>query len=465
MALPFDDATTLLTTLEAGVRQVYEGFDEMYDRFGMKTNRIFKFSQKRIDGDGINIQVKSANGAGSQWTTNINADFPAPDSFQAKYYKVLFSEDPATNHFRRLGYSLQTTHWDIKRRANTKAQAVDYVSELVSDAMADTMESIAVHRHLDSTGRLGIITGTIVQNTTDLLAGGAAYSSGATGGARFTISNGSLAYFKPNLKVSFYTSAGVFHATGRITDYNPADGSVGVWGINATTGNSASTDALAGLVTGDYIYIAGEKDANLLSVGHWFSSPTASESFFGRDRTDGNYRWMKTHRYGPSTARQFTKTDIDTLAIQLGYVKEEDSGGAYVCTTTPELEQRYRNEIGADIIIQYPTAEQKGRMMAEYGFDGSIYRHPQIGRIILNSDPLTPPNKMRFMKLGDWETLSPLGATFEWIPGNTVGAWSRMVSSTAGAGFTTTYSMNGMLAMVDLCRNPRRNAELFNLTA
>ena len=465
MALPFDDAYTWLTSTSASIRQVYrDGYPDMYQRFGKRSAKLFKFSRRKIDGDGINVQVRSFNMNGMRGSADVNGDFPAARNFGSSYFKVLLSEDPATNHFRRYATSLQITDLDLERKYSAKVSSNDFVTDQVEQAMGDQMQWLAQHRHLDSTARLASVSGTAKKN--DALTMAAASALTTSGGARFLIANGSLSYFQPGQLVDIYSgSTSTKRYTVQVTDYNPADGSVGVYGINSTTGALDSTVSLSAVASGDYIYINGEKDQNILSMGHWYSTPTASESFFGRDRTDVNYRYLACHQSGPSSSTQFSKTHTDALALELGYVTEEDQDGAYVTAMQPELEQRYRNEIGADIIIQYPTKEQQGQMMAEYGFQGSIYRHPQLGRIILNADASMIPGKIRFLKLGDWEMLAPLGQDFKWMPGDNGSNWYRMQSSTVGAGRTTTYQMNGYGLAADICVFPRRNAQINNLTA
>ena len=94
-----------------------------------------------------------------------------------------------------------------------------------------------------------------------------------------------------------------------------------------------------------------------------------------------------------------------------------------------------------------------------------MYRHPRLGRIMFEVDPLAPPNKIRFLRVGDWEMFSPRGAEqFTWLPGdNTGGNWYRMESTTPGNGKTTTIRMDGFLAFADGCFQPRRQAEIKNV--
>lgn len=468
MSVPFDNATTQLTTLSAAMRTFYhDDFPKMYHRFGKKTNKFFKPSKLRIDGNGCVVQVSSANLYGARVSTDINGDFPSPRAHQADSYTVNLSESSAANHMRRMAISLQVTHLDLKRKMNTRAAAEKFTTELIKQSTENIGESISLHRQLDSTAKVCDVNGTAKQNDSNLLSTATATPAANTG-ARFAIDGGSIAALPAHLVLDRYTGT-TRDGSVEVTDYNPRDKSVGVENYNTTTNQIDRTVSLSDIADNDSLYISGEKDQNILSLGHWFSTPTAGENFFGKDRTAYNARWLNVHRSGPTTARQFSKTDIDNAAIELGFIVEETEGG-YGVLTTPELEQRYRNEIGNDVMIQFPTDQQKGQLIAQYGFDGNMYRHPHLGRVILQSDPFAPQNIVRFLRIGDWETLFAPDAGgdpggFEWLPGTTGGMWYRMPSSTAGGGDTTTYRADGMLMFCDICLNPREQAQIENVTA
>lgn len=468
MTLPYDDAKTLLVTGANALRTVYrEGFPKMHNRFGKKTNRVFKPSKRRIDGNGLVVQVSDSNLYGARTDTDINSDFPTPRAIGTDSYTVTLSETASSNHLRRMALSLQVTWLDIKRRMSTNASAVDWVKELVRQSLENVGESTALHRHLDSTAKVCDINGTPAANDSRLFASCSAI--GTTGGARFPIDGGSIAAVPRGLVLESRTGSTLDYYVS-VTDYNPRDTSLGVYGLNGNvaTGEPTTSANINGLANNDSLYISGEYQKNILSLGHWFSDPSSGDSFFGRDRTNPNYRWLLPHKSGPTTARQFTKTDLDNASIELGYITEESEGG-YVILTTPELEQRYRNEVGKDVLIDWPTNEQKGKVLAQYGFDGGMYRHPTLGRVMLQSDPFAPANSIYGLRIGDWETLyAPTeGGEYgwEWLPGGEMDGWYRMPSATAGGGNTTTFRMDGMMLMCDICADPRNQFQIVNVTA
>lgn len=462
MAMPFDGATTFLTDGTDAVRQFYhEKFLDMHSRFGHPLNRLFKVSKRTINGDGVNVQVKDRNLYGARTNTDLNGDFPTPRAFGADTYKVTLSETPASNDIRRMALSLRVTHLDLKRKYAANVAAVDWAKELIKESMANIAESTALHRHIGADARIGTISGTATKNNTKLVSSAAAIA--ATGGARFVVANGSIAAFPRGLVLDVYTGSTYLRSV-YVTDYNPRDKSVGVYGLDANGNPSSSVDVRT-LTAADALYISGEYNAGMKCMGYWFSTPTASESFFGRDRTDADSRWLEPHVSGPTSSTVFQKSHLDNLSNEMGYISEDEDSGGYVVITTPEMDQKYRDIVGNDVVIQVPTSEQKGKLIASYGFDGMLYRHPTMGRIVFQPDPMAPPNTIRGLRIGDWETFYAPGAAWEWLVGDTADGWYRESSTTPGGGKTTTYRMDGMGAWADLCLLPRLQWHIANVTA
>lgn len=461
MPAPQDEATTALTTLSATIRTFYhKKFPEMHQRFGNRTSKLFKPSERTLDGDGIVVQVKSANLMGARMGRDLLADFPTPRAHTADSYKATISETPSANDFSRLSISLQVSHWDIQRNYNADQWSDNFVETLISDSGKDIAESTALHCQLDRTSRLATISGTPTKNDDILVASASAIA--ATGGGRFVVANGSVATFPKNIVLDVY-NGNAYTGSVIVTDYNPRDQSVGVYGLNAN-GEADSTVDVSGILANGYgLYKSGEKDVGMTSIGEWFKAPTSGESFLTRDRTTPQYRWMRPTLSGPTSSTTFSKSHIDQAMLDMGYITEEDEGG-YVMTTTLELEQRYRNEIGNDIIVQWPSDDEKGKMLAGYGFSGSIYRHPRCGRVMFNPDPFAPTTKIRFLRVGDWEACFAGAKTFTWLPGF-AGNWKQVPSSTPGGGYAPIYRMEGLLARCDICTNPRLQLEIQNLAA
>lgn len=466
MATPYDQASTLLTDLTDALRTVYhEEFAEIIPRFGRATNRLFKPSKRRIDTDGIMIQVKDRNLYGARTNTDINADFSTPRTYGVDKYTVTLSEMASANHLRRVDLSLQVTWMDLKRKFSKKSSATNFIEELTKQSMQNIAEHIAVRRHLDSTAKLGSVNGTPTGTDNRLTASATAIA--ATGGASFPVDGGSFAAFQPNMVLDRYTGA---TNDGKVIVLytNARDNSVHVYGVNDSFPNGSSTINVNDIADNDDLYLSGEKDKNILSIGHWMSDPSTGDSFFGKDRTDPTNRYLLPHASGPTSSQQFVKTHLDDLSNQLGYIDEDADSAGYVALCQPELVTRYIQEIGQDTLIQYPNDDHKGKLLAGYGFDGNLYRHHTFGRYMLQGDALAVPNQIRFLRTGDWETLyAPTDGGengWEWLPG-VQGMWYRMPSITPGNGDTTTFRADGLMLMCDICLAPRAQAKLINITA
>jgi hypothetical protein len=465
MAEPFDSATTFLTDTASAIRQLYHGsFGQQMNRFGQVSNRILKPSKRRLDGDGITVQVMSKNLYGARLDTDLNADFHTPRTFGSDSYKATISETAGSNDFRRVSISLQTTWLDLRRQHRTNQSAVDYAKKLVMQASENIMETVALHRNLDSTGRIALVNGTPTQNDARTVADASATPAAGTG-ARFIIDNGSISSLPPGLVISAYTGDTLDNFY-EVTDYNPRDKSVGVNLLNsdAKTVDSSGTPDIA---DDDAIYVEGNKDKALISFGEWFKADAdlaSGESFLGNDRTTSSKRWMRPHFSGPTANETFSKKHIDTFFVELGHIVPNPEK-PYVMVSTPELWQRFMDEHENNLLVTFPTTEQRGKKLADAGFDGQpIYRHPLAGRIALVADQFAPQSKVRLYRLEDWETLHPGDQQFEWMPGY-MGNWYRMPSSTPGGGDTTTLRMDGLMALCDICLMPRIQGQIENVTA
>ena len=460
MAAPYDNAQTWLAEGSNLIRTYYMGFPDQQMRFG-RINKVFQFNSKRpIQGNGVVVQVRDGNQYGARVDNDMLGGFPTPRSTASNTYTVTASETAASNHFRRINSSLQVSWFDVKRAYDAAISPIDWVADMIKQSDADVAETMSLHRNLDSTAKVGTISGTPKKNDKQFYADCAALTT--TGGARFILANGSVAALPRNRVIDVYNGASLRY-TVYVTDYNPVDQSVGVLGM---TGGVPSTSVdISAIAANDAIYISGEYNKGLLSVGHWFSTPTASESFFGRDRTDANYRWLAVHRYAPSSSNvQLSKSHIDAAALQIAYRQEDDNTG-YIAIMPPDLLQRYRNEIGALIMpVQDP---QTGNKVADYGFDSQAYRHPVLGKVELVADAFAATNQIRLLKPSDWEMLPYInGGNFEWLPGDgNAGNWYRVESGTAGEGRTVIMKMDGFVMFADICLNPNRQIQIANVTA
>lgn len=468
MPLPDEAVYTLLSDASNALREVYhEGFADVYQRFGRTTNKIFTLSKRRIDGDGITIQYRLRNMYATRIDSDINAGFGRARAPEYGKFKAVLSENAASNHFRRLSIRLSTTYWDALRAATSDNVALKrkWTEELISQAIGDINERLAHARNLPASGLLGTVLGTPKKNDSITYSGASAI--GTTGGARVVITGGSIAYFQAGMYLDRYTGS-TKDGTVYVTDYNPVDNSVGLYGLDAN-GNPSANVNINDIASGDNFYHVDGKDKNVYSLGEWFnSSYSAGESFF-LDRTTVNGRALLPTVYQPTAGANTTLSYIhlEELGQKMQYVIEDGmSAKNYVAHCPPDLEKRLRLEVGSDALILVSSDGDDGRRLAKAGFDGFSYRSPSMGRVVLSPDPLAKLNTIRFLRIGDWEMLHPGTPGIVWLPGTMAGDWYRPETGSPGQGQGTFLMKDGMMAFCDVCVAPmRRQAELAGVTA
>lgn len=461
---PLLTADTLLDVQSAAVRQVYHPkFGRMMQRRGSNVNKIFSPSKRQINGDGITVQVKSANGYPARFNKDINAAFDNGQAFRTDSYKATLATESSSNDFARLAGSAKTTDLDLMRAVDSRAAALDFIKEKTDELTDSFSESSAIHTFVPQSALLATVNGTPKQNDDRVLADCSATPAANTG-IRFAIDGGSLSALRPNMRLDVYSSADVFRFTIELTDFNPRDSSVGAERVNTTTKEADISLDPSAMADNDKLYLTGEKDQGPISVGAWFEEPGSSDSFLGKDRTTARVRqWMRPYQSGPSAVTTFTIGMLDNLAIETSHIQERMQRG-YLVVAPPEIDQRMRDEIGQDVLIQVPSNEAKGKLMAQAGFDGALWRNPLMGPIMFSPEPLATPNKIRFMMLGDWERAYALpgGGKVRFMPGQR-GSWYRMAQSEPNTGLGTVWKQDAYTLYCDLCLNPWRQLEITNV--
>jgi hypothetical protein len=457
----FDNAQTLLALSDA-LREVYHpDVEELHQRWGDPINRLIRMSNRRIDGDGITIQVQDRVSGAARYGRDLNGAFPTPDPLGFKKYKVTLSEDPTENDFARLATSVSVSDLDLERVTSKGAAAVeDYVKKYFDDAVKDVAESRVKHEHIGRDAKLGVVNGTPASN--DRRRFDECASIAATGGARVRVDGGPIAFFRRGMRLDVYSSAGTKRFSVEVTDVNVRDLSVGMYGINASGQASSSVD-LSAMADNDELYLTGEKDKGPVTLASWLTPPAGSgDDFFGKDREDPDYRWMQPHYSGPSSAEAFDLRHVDSAAIELAYLSPSDDD-ARVTMARPELIQTYEDLVGADKIIQFPTSEQRGRLLAIHGFEGAIYRHAKLGRVMFKANPLMPEHTIWMLRPGDWEMLNAFGDKFHWMPGLR-GFYYRLNADEPGTGWGTVWKADGYGVQATVCLRPGDQIVIENVT-
>ena len=466
MAEPYDSAW-LLEDVSAIIQQQYfpEFTEEAPGRFGSVVNKYFKPSMDAITGDGKTMQVEIAPGDTVRFGTDPLGPFASPDVFQAGSIKVRFNKaTPTSSDFSHVSASCQTN--DIDLEVAGRGSIIDFVERMFKQVMPEYDEKLAVHRHLARSATVGTVADTPKQNNAFNMSQATSGSVTNTTGARFTVSAGSISYFRTGTRIDIYNGANLVVGNVAVTDSNPADLSIGVQYVSGsnTVRNSTGPLTLTNVASGHSIFYSGERNAGMYSLGAYFSAPTASESFIGGvDRTTSGYRWMIPVTTRPGlTASTLTKSMVDDLAIAMGYRQEDEYG--VVVTTSPDLHQKLRNEYTEAAFLNIPDGDNRLKRFANFGTMGLNYQHPVFGLVKIMSDVLHVPNTVRVIVPETWRSLYYGFRGLKMMPG-TKGGWYRVTETTPNTGLSKVWKCDWYALQTDWCSQPWKNGQILNVSA
>lgn len=473
MAEPLDSAL-ILDDVNTIVQQQYysEYLEQWVSRFGKTTNKIFKPSDQPVVGDGLNFQYELGPAHSARASTSILGDFTSPQQFQPGSLKVRFSQTGACD-FVRVSSSAQVNDIDMANAG--KGTIVDLVKRIVASIMPDYDEHLAQLRNLPKTGLICSVSATPKKNDARALAACTATASN-TAGLRFGISGASRAYFRPGMRLDFVVGGVVVAGNIQVTDVNLADptasnstigGSVGCAYISTGVAGQLSTGNLANVTSAATVYYAGEQNAGMYSMGAFFSTPSAGESFIGGvDRTTSSYRFLV-----PTTTREYdTSAAITTnvtvnqshftdLANAMNYTDESEFGGVFVAA--PEVVRKLQNDIFQSSIIQMPIGDNRSDRWGHFGMSGVFFQDPSFGTTQIIADPLINPNRIRFIRPDTWLALSYGWKGLRMMPGdNGKGGWYRMNAASPNTGKSIFYKSDWYALHCDICTKPWKNGEI-----
>lgn len=439
--------------------------DQVYS-FGGTTNRLFKPSEEVIYGNGYTQQVVTTRSDMARTTNNVLSDFPQNGlPFQDQKYLVRFNErDPNSNDFLR--FSAQAKVTIVELMNGGEQMALNIAERLMRDVTESYKTKLAMLRHLPRTAVAATFSGTAKKNNDNIVFSSASAYTAGSSSFRITLSSGQVGLFQPGSVWDVVNSSGTVLLTNYyVTDLNMGETTPSI-GFAKSDFGTASTNADLVTGTGLSLVPVGSYNAGIHSLGSWFSTPTANESWIGGlDRTQAANRYLLPTRIRVgATARQVSKNDISDLATALMYVSEDPQTIGTVLTD-PKIHQSLRDQIGEDAFIQYPTSSDNSERYAHWGSVGLVYQHPQFGLVRLASDPFALPDRLRFLVEDDWMCKYALARGIVPMPGGDMGAWKRSPSDTPGNGYGTVFTYDTFSLMVDVCKNPRRNGEVQAITA
>lgn len=437
---------------------------------GMSTSRFFQFEPAVINGEGKRMKIIRAESSPATATANALAEFgdAAPMIIDSEVMIRFHQTDASSNDLRRLSGACQLTHFDIQNGG--KGTVVDLAERMQKNFRDDFKFKTALYRNTGQSGILcyvNAISATATKNNDGAFwADCSAYTTGATS-CRVSVDNGSIARFKAGLLVDVINSSGTTLADRLlVTDVRPEDPAGPTIGLAIQTGATiANCDAIA---DNNYIVIHASYNQGPWTVEDWMRGPTAgstSDTFIGGvNRNAVGYRMLQPMLLRKGQSNQTVgKTHLD----QLGEARANkmDDAEISVLRGHGSLIQTLRNQIEAAAFVQWPSDGAMAKRYAHMGTYGALYQSPYLGLVKFETDMLATANFLDCYSLGDWIEVNYGKRGLDMLPGDTNGYWSRMNSSTPGAGKTLVYRMEGMQFLCDFCQKPAKQARILGLVA
>jgi len=447
----------------------YEKFDsQSSDYWGQTTNKIFKPKQRVFGGQGMTFQVNLGPADSVRFSNNMLGAIAAPQRLKPAQYNLRWSET-GTCDFSRTSASVAASYFDIENKSRGLIE--DFVMEIYNSVDQSYEEKLAIHRNVRKSARLALVNGSPKQNNRENYTDATSGSVTNTTGARVSFDAGSRAYFRNNVRLDFYSAAGVLHAGNvLVTDINRVDSSIGVKFSSGGPSGENSTGDLSTVADNDEIFFAGERNSGIYSLGEYNNMPTTGDSFIGGvDRTSSDFRWMiPTATRADATTlaatpSKITKSMFNVLGEAMGYVDESGVGGIFqMC---PEIHNTVRDEIGEQSFFQLPIGDDRMKRFAHFGSIGLIYQHPTFGVTQFVADALAPSNDVRFLTPDTWISGSYAVAGLQKMPGDGGKHWYRMNESVPNTGRAIIFKADWVGTQVDLCTMPWKNGVIKNVSA
>lgn len=471
---------TALGDISTAFRDVY--LPQLLETMWLHSTALGRqFKPRKFNGATMEIQARTSHGHPVRTGRDLSIAFDQTKKFTTGSYVVTASETAASNDFSVNKASVRVSDYDLERAGVGEAIALDMVDRLYRDLLEGFSWKDGVYAQLNQQAVLALVNGTPKSNDATTYA--SANATVGTSGMRIKVDNGIFGAFKPGLRISIHNPAttrayrtldGTKYATFEVIDTNPDDFSVGLAAIDCGT-DSATAEYLNyntafdmtshTVADNDEIYILNEKydgttGLGYKSVGEWFNT---GSTLYTRNRSTAVYRWMNPQVVAGSGGT-ISMTDFDKLCRVMGYVKPGTEGSAYTVSAPPEIIQALINDVFALVAPQavMPTSATGG-LLARYGFDGVVYHHHTFGAITFIEDHLAPSNRVRFLRVGDWERLHVHGPDggVKMFPG-THGMFSRAVNSSGQP--TNEWQADFTKTQTDICLAPNLQAELNNVT-
>ena len=348
---------------------------------------------------GWEFQMRTGFADTARATRDASRDFRSPRKSTADKLRVRFSVNNSTvNDLNRIDTSARIHVADMKRAASSPGVALDIVKNAMNDATMGIDQTIESLIHADENGLIGLVNGAPKDADNLFYASATSYTSSSTT-ARIKVDQFSFAFFKVNMYLDIYSSAGVLQADSvKINDVNEADFSFAI----ELTDESVTTN-LDSVADNAYIYRSGEKGQGFkASFGSIFKESYTGDNWFGGvDRSasgNGHYIPVRT-RVGESSVTLSNRI-VDKQFRSLGYRRGTDAAGKRpTMVIGMEAVDNWRYSVKDTVTLNHPIVND-GKLQA--GDDGLSYVHPAVGRVDIVTTLTARNDKLIIMYPEDW---------------------------------------------------------------
>ena len=446
---------TYLTTWSAAFEQFYRpGIGDYLKRFGKTTRAITKNPKRKVLGTSMEVTMKTRKNRSARLTTDLMAPAPDPGPGQYATYNVRFNHtDSTANDFMALQIGFRTSWYDIKKKtdATFKDSAGDYIKQDIEDGLEDVAEEFAGSFHYGANQKLATVSA-IKKNDSDLFDSASAHADSATT-ALLKLTNCAIAHIGDGDLVDVYnnTDNNFIARHLRVVNVNPVDYTVVVAIETGTTKQNDDSTNLSNFDDfNDQLTDAGDTVElyldDVLTAGSTETAPTISgslDNFFDptqdyfsiatADRLNATYRALMPVRIDASaggSAVQLTEDHFRKAGEAVGW-----ANGSYL-DADKRMMVMNRDQYRAVNLLQKDSgmtmlpalqSDVGNQMNKAFGFDGWTLHDPTLGTVALTVDDLAAYGVIDFLDMSTWEMVEPFpgGASFDFLPGEMAGMWSR----------------------------------------
>jgi hypothetical protein len=252
----------------------------------------------------------------------------------------------------------------IARSRGNKNAVLESVKQQADKARYAFFRSMAARAWGNAGGALGVISsGSTVSSTTITLA-----------------TRADVVRFEPNMRVTAADDDGSAASPAGVLDNGTQ---LTITAINRSTGTltaSAAWNTIAGIAAGDYIHRAGDYSLAMTGTRGWapVSDPSASENFFGLDRTLGDIQRLSGIRVSGSGGSK------EETLISAGAEAQMAGAESKLVFCNPLDLADLVKEQGSKVVYQQAQSREAG-----IGFD-VIKVHTPVGNVGVTSEPDVP---------------------------------------------------------------------------